>query len=119
MLKNVEIYSKSDIVKDLSADGTKEVLILSDKSTPNFLWTFAVLYHPPLELYIAPFIIGSKYLSNIFFESLSTARRIDSKPDWDQQSNGKKSEINTLNLKFNCLNFKQIYAEKNLISYRL
>ena len=34
---SVEIYSKSEIVKDLSAEGTKEVLILSDKSTPNFL----------------------------------------------------------------------------------
>ena len=92
------------------------MLILRDKSTPSFLWTLAVLYHPPLELYIAPFIIGSKYLSNIFFESLSTARRIDSKPDWDQECSGKKSKITIPNLKFNCLNFIQIYAENNLIS---
>jgi len=57
------------------------VFILKDKSTPNFLWTLAVLYQPLLVLYIAPFIKGFKYLSNIFFESLSTENKIDSRPE--------------------------------------
>ena len=63
------------------------------KSNPNFLWTFAVVNHPPFELYIAPFIIGSKYLSKIFLESLSTANKIDSSPDCEKDNMGNKMKV--------------------------
>jgi hypothetical protein len=51
---------------------------------------------------MAPFIKGFKYLSNIFFESLSTENKIDSRPeDWENTINGKNNKIKNIDLKFN------------------
>ena len=44
------MYSKFEIEKTWSAEGTNEAFNLKLKSTPSFLWTLAELNQPPFEL---------------------------------------------------------------------
>ena len=49
-----------EISKDFSVSGTNKEFKDIVKSNPNFLWTFAVEYHPEFIKYIEPFITGCR-----------------------------------------------------------